>query len=162
MRPFTVKYAVVTLLLFVVPLSPRAVVAAELGGGTLSVARDEAASDCPDDGALARATLELGRPWARADGAQADLGLCAGFLVGRIQAEGRGYLRSETANDAWFALQGGGRGRWSFSPNLAIALEISLLVPTRRQEFTVANAGVAFESHPIAGLLELGPELRFP
>jgi len=103
-----------------------------------------------------------GCAWLSADTARPDWGFCAGFLAGRLHAEGRGYLRSETANDAWFAFRASGDGRWPLTPNLSIALEISLVVPTRRQEFTVANAGVAFESSPIAGLIEVGPELRFP
>ena len=91
-----------------------------------------------------------------------DLGLCAGFLAGRLRAEGRDFLTTDTANDAWFAVEAGVHGRWPLTPNVALQLGISLVVPTRAQEFTVANAGTAFESSPVAGLLELGPELRFP
>jgi len=103
-----------------------------------------------------------GCAWLGLDTLRPDFGLCVGFLAGRLHAEGRGYLRSETANDAWFAWQASADGRWPLTANLSIGLEISLLVPTRRQEFTVANAGVAFESSPVAGLIEEGPELRFP
>ena len=91
-----------------------------------------------------------------------DLALCAGFLAGRLRADGRGYLHTDTANDAWFAFETSAQGRWPLAPNLALQLGISLVVPTRQQSFTVANAGVAFESSPVAGVLELGPELRFP
>ena len=103
-----------------------------------------------------------GCAWLRSGTVRPDLGLCAGFLTGRLRAKGRDYLSTDTANDAWFAFETSAQGRWPLTPNLSLQLNISLLVPTRHQDFTVANAGVAFESSPVAGLVELGPELRFP
>lgn len=100
--------------------------------------------------------------WLEAGTVRPDGGLCAGFLAGRLRAQGRGYLETNAANEAWFAFETSAQGRWPLTPNLALQLGISLVVPTRTQSFTVANAGVAFESSPVAGVLELGPELRFP
>jgi hypothetical protein len=103
-----------------------------------------------------------GCAWLRSAVVEPDLGLCAGFLAGSLRAEGDGFLTDIPANDAWFAFEASAQGRWPFSRNVALQLAISLVVPARQQTFTVANAGVAFESSPVAGLLELGPELRFP
>ena len=103
-----------------------------------------------------------GCAWLQTDVAQPDLGLCVGFLAGALRAEGDGYAENYPPRDAWFALEAGTQGRWPFTRNLAINMGISLLIPTRRQSFTVANAGVAFETSPVAAWLEVGPELRFP
>jgi hypothetical protein len=103
-----------------------------------------------------------GCAWLRPDVARPDLGLCAGLLAGSLRASGDGYLYDFPVSNAWFAFEASGEARLPLSRNAALQLSISLAVPTRQQSFTVENAGVAAESSPVAGLLGVGPELRFP
>jgi hypothetical protein len=103
-----------------------------------------------------------GCAWLRPAAARADLGLCAGFLAGSLRASGDGYLKDFPVSNAWLAFEASGLARLPLSRNIALQLGLSLAVPTRQQAFTVENAGVAVESSPVAGLLEVGPELRFP
>jgi hypothetical protein len=80
-----------------------------------------------------------------------------------MRARGDGFDRdAPVVTDAWFAAEAGAAGRFPLTPNVALRFGISLIVPSRSQEYTVAGAGTAFESSPAAGLLEAGPELRFP
>jgi hypothetical protein len=92
-----------------------------------------------------------------------DVALCAGALLGRLRARGDGFDRdAPVAADLWLAYEAGAVGRLPLTQNIALRLGISVLVPSRSQSYEVAGAGTAFESSPAAGLLELGPELRFP
>jgi hypothetical protein len=100
--------------------------------------------------------------WLRDSARRPDLGLCAGFLAGALRGHGRGFREEGSAVDAWLALEAGVAGRWPLSSNFALRLGISLLVPTRKQSFSVKELGSAYESSPVAGVAELGPELRFP
>lgn len=100
--------------------------------------------------------------WLSPSRSRPDIALCAGALLGRLRGEGRGFYRDSTANELWLAAEAGAAVRVPIVSNVALRLGISAIVPSRRQEFTVLRAGTAFESSPAAGLLELGPELRFP
>lgn len=104
--------------------------------------------------------------WLFPSRSRPDVGLCAGLLLGRLRARGDGFDEdAPPVSNAWLAFEGGAAARFPVTPNFALRLGISLLVPSRRQTFTVTRAGrpeAAFRSTAAAGLLELGPELRFP
>jgi hypothetical protein len=104
-----------------------------------------------------------GCAWLLPSRARPDLALCAGVLLGRVRGLGEGFDEPRpAANDLWFAAEAGASARFPLVSKLALRLGISLVVPSRTQRFTVARADVAYRSSPAAGLLELGPELRFP
>jgi hypothetical protein len=103
-----------------------------------------------------------GCAWLRRSRATADAALCASFLLGNLRAQGKGFPSDVPANDAWFAVGAGLAGRLPLARKLALRLEISAIIPTRGQTYTVAFAEGAFETSPVSGLVELGPELTFP
>jgi hypothetical protein len=93
------------------------------------------------------------------EGRRTLLAVCAGGSAGYLAGQGFGYPTSQATGFPWFAgaariALGGpivGRLRW-----LARA---ELLVPVRRQSFSVDNLGTAWDSSPVAGRLELGTEV---
>lgn len=103
-----------------------------------------------------------GCAWLRRSRHRADAALCASFLAGSLRAQGKGFPSDVPASDAWFAFGAGLDGRLPVARKWALRLEISLIVPTRRQTYTVAFTEGGFETSPVSGLLELGPELTFP
>ena len=85
---------------------------------------------------------------------------CVQLGVGRLRGEGLGYGQAQSSSLPWTAA---GLGLVSEAPlgtSLYAAFGASLWVPTRRQTFSVENAGIAWESKPIAGLLSAGLGLR--
>jgi hypothetical protein len=105
----------------------------------------------------------VGCGWLFAARRRADVAVCTGVLLGRLRARGEGFdSDAPVVRNAWFALEAGAAGRLPLTSNLALRVGISLIVPSRSQEYTVAGAGTAFQSTPAAGLVEAGPELRFP
>lgn len=103
-----------------------------------------------------------GCAWLRRSRTELDAALCAAFLVGNLRAQGKGFPTDVPASNAWFAVDAGLAGRFAFTRNWALRLEISAIVPTRQQTYTVAFTEGGFETSPVAGLFELGPELTFP
>jgi hypothetical protein len=103
-----------------------------------------------------------GCAWLEGSLAHVDAALCASFLVGNLRAEGKGFPSDVPASDAWFAVAAGLGGRLPLARKWALRLDISTIVPTRKQTYTVAFSEGRFETSPVAGLLELGPELTFP
>jgi hypothetical protein len=105
----------------------------------------------------------VGCGWLLAARLRPDLAFCAGLLLGRLRARGDGFDDdAPVVHDAWFAAEAAAAGRFPLTANVALRLGISLIVPSRSQRYTVAGGGTAFQSSPAAGLLEAGPELRFP
>jgi hypothetical protein len=108
----------------------------------------------------------VGCGWLFSSRSRPDVGFCAGVLLGRMRARGDGFdENAPVAQDAWFAAEAGAAGRFPLTANIAVRLGISLIVPSRSQEYTVRLEGTprpAFRSSPAAGLFEVGPELRFP
>jgi len=88
-----------------------------------------------------------------------SLAVCAGGAGGYLAAQGVGYPTSRATGFPWFAASarlalGGpiaGRLRW--------LAQAELLVPLRRQSFSIDALGTAWESRPVGGRLELGAEL---
>ena len=102
---------------------------------------------------LVRGELLLCRAFA--GGPRALLDACAGGTAGWLSGLGQGYPVSMDAGFLWAAagaavrLGGGVGGLWLWG------VQAELLVPFRRHSFSIENAGVAYRSSPVAGLLEL-------
>jgi hypothetical protein len=100
--------------------------------------------------------------WLFPSRARPDVALCAGLLLGSVRGRGEGFDQDlPAASDLWFAGEAGAVARIPIASKLALRLGISVVVPSRPQRFAVVGAGMAFRSSPAAGLLEVGPELRF-
>jgi hypothetical protein len=78
--------------------------------------------------------------------------LCARGAAGSLSGEGRGYQSESDARFTWFAAGGAAEvgGRLS---RLVWGLEGGVLVPVRRQSFSVEPSGIAYESSPVAGFV---------
>jgi hypothetical protein len=106
---------------------------------------------------LLAAALELCR--AAGDSRRTLVRVCAGGAAGWLAGRGFGYPASGSSGLPWYAASarvalGGaiaGRLRW--------LAQGDLLVPLRRQSFSVDNLGTAWESSVVGGRLELGLEL---
>lgn len=85
-----------------------------------------------------------------------SLGPCAQLGVGRLRGEGSGYSEGLTTSLPWLAVGLGLAAEAQLSSRLFVALEATLWVPTQRQTFSVQNAGIAWESKPVAGVLAAG------
>ncbi len=88
-------------------------------------------------------------------------GACARAAAGQYRAEGDGYPVTTSVRLPWIAAGGGLRvgGRWA--NRLLWGVSGILMIPSRRQTFSVENAGVAYESAAVGGTLafELGVRL---
>jgi hypothetical protein len=81
------------------------------------------------------------------------VGPCAELGIGRLRGTGEGFEQSQPSNLLW---SGGGLGLGAEAPlgrSVYCRLGATLWVPTRRQTFSVQNAGIAWESKPVAGVL---------
>ena len=81
---------------------------------------------------------------------------CVQLGVGRLHGEGSGYGRVRDSSLPWTA---GGLGLIAETPigtGFYATLGATLWVPTRRQTFSVENAGIAWESKAVAGVLTAG------
>jgi hypothetical protein len=88
-------------------------------------------------------------------------GACARAAAGQYRGEGDGYPVTTSVRLPWMAAGGGLRvgGRWG--KHLLWGVSGLLMIPIRRQTFSVENAGVAYESAAVGGTLavELGVRL---
>jgi hypothetical protein len=81
---------------------------------------------------------------------------CAQLGLGRLHGEGDGYGQVRAASLPWTAAGIGLAAETPVAGALYLALGATLWVPTRRQTFSVENAGIAWESKPVAGALTAG------
>jgi len=65
------------------------------------------------------------------------------------------------ANGVWIAATGGLRAAWFLSRTVALAAEIDLAVPLRRDAFVLSPYGSLHQPSAVSGRLSFGPELRF-
>jgi hypothetical protein len=100
--------------------------------------------------------------WLQRSSTRIDAALCASFLAGSLQAKGRGFSEDVPASDVWFAFAAGPSARLPLARKWALRLDISAILPTRQQSYTVEFAEGSFETSAMSGLVELGPELTFP
>jgi hypothetical protein len=81
---------------------------------------------------------------------------CAQLGLGRLHGEGYGYGQARAASLPWTAAGLGLAAEAPVAGALYLTLAATLWVPTRRQTFSVENAGIAWESKPVAGVLTAG------
>lgn len=85
---------------------------------------------------------------------------CAQLGVGQLRGEGEGYGEVKTARLPWTAAGFGLVAELPLGPRLFAGFGATLWVPSRRQTFSVENAGIAWESKPVGGVLSAGVGLR--
>ena len=85
-------------------------------------------------------------------------GACARAAAGQYRGEGDGYPTTAAVRLPWMAAGGGLRVGGIWGNRLLWGVSGLLLIPIRRQTFSVDNAGVAYESAAVGGTLavELG------
>jgi hypothetical protein len=93
-------------------------------------------------------------------GSGLGLGPCALFGVGQRSGGGEGYAEDRSAKLLWTAAGIGLLAEARIGRRWSTGLLGTLWIPTRRQEFTVQNAGMAWESSPVGGTLDLRIGLR--
>ncbi len=84
---------------------------------------------------------------------------CGGVRLAAISGAGSGYERNAAAKQVWFALAASLQLELPLSRRVHLVAGPSLLVPLREHVFRIDGRGAAFESLPLAGVFELGPEL---
>jgi hypothetical protein len=89
-----------------------------------------------------------------------DLSVCGGGLVGVLNGQGRGFDIDRPASELWLGGEASLASRLRLAGRLALRFGAAAIL-TRRHTLSVDGLGVAVESGPFVGLLELGPELQF-
>jgi hypothetical protein len=84
---------------------------------------------------------------------------CVQVGAGRLHGEGNGYGQVRAASLPWTAAGLGLAAEVPVAAGLYATLAATLWIPTRRQTFSVENAGIAWESKPLAGVLTAGVAL---
>jgi hypothetical protein len=84
------------------------------------------------------------------------VGPCGGLAAGRLQGTGAGYALGQRSSLLWTAVGGGLAAEAHVGARVFASVEATLWVSTRRQTFSVENAGIAWESKPVAGALTAG------
>jgi hypothetical protein len=90
-------------------------------------------------------------PW---QGPRLRLDLCSGVYVGLLQVQANGYTRNDEASKAWLALPLELALLTTASP-IGVEIGASALLPLRRNDFSIDNLGVAYESWPVGLLVSL-------
>lgn len=103
-----------------------------------------------------------GCAWLDRSRAHRNVGVCAGFSIGNLHAEGKGFATEVPASDGWFAFDAGVAGRLPISRKWAVRLAISAFIPTRKQTYTAEGTSEVIHMSPWGGLVSLGPEVDFP
>lgn len=88
------------------------------------------------------------------------LGPCLELGVGRLRGEGDGFEQAQPSSLLWVAGGLGLGAEVALGSRLFCRLGATLWVPTRRQTFSVQNAGIAWESKPIGGILSAALGVR--
>jgi hypothetical protein len=94
-------------------------------------------------------------------GLRVRTGVCARGMAGQLRGEGEGYPSTQSARLPWIAAGAGLRVGGAWGRRLIWGVTALLEVPLRQQTFSIENAGIAYESSPVAGALagELGVRL---
>jgi hypothetical protein len=116
------------------------------GAGLLLPARHGAVDDRANG--AAGADIELLAGWASAcaplslKADAVELGVCAGWEIGRLRATGTGVVRSYRKSRLWTAPRLDVATRWAFSGGpLSLELLVTALAPLRRDEFILKDIG---------------------
>lgn len=90
-------------------------------------------------------------PW-QSPGLRLDL--CTGVYAGLLEVQADGYSRNDSANKAWLAVPLELALSTPAAP-MGVELGVSALLPLRRNEFSIDNLGVAYDSWPVGMLLSM-------
>jgi hypothetical protein len=80
--------------------------------------------------------------------------LCSGIYAGLLKVEARGYTRNDAVEKTWLAVPLGVALATAGAP-LGLEVGASALLPLRRNDFSIDNLGVAYQSWPVGMLLSL-------
>jgi len=129
-------------------------------GGTATLSRSVSFASGTVRVGLTSGSLQLCRMIDLA-GPSLRAGACARAAAGQYRGEGDGYPMNASVRSAWMAAGGGVRVGGLWGHHLLWGVSGLLLIPVRRQTFSVENVGVAYESATVGGLLavELGVRL---
>jgi hypothetical protein len=129
-------------------------------GGTATLARSVHFASGTVRVGLTSGNLQLCRMIDLA-GPSLRAGACARAAAGQYRGDGDGYPTSASVRIPWMAAGGGLRVGGLWGPHLLWGVSGLLLIPVRKQTFSVENAGVAYESAAVGGTLavELGVRL---
>jgi hypothetical protein len=86
--------------------------------------------------------------------AQVRFDLCSGIFAGSLHVHTHGYTRNDSADKAWLAVPVGASLTTTSSP-VGVEVGASALLPLRRNDFSIDNLGVAYESWPVGILLSM-------
>jgi hypothetical protein len=87
---------------------------------------------------------------------EVQLGACAGAELGWLEGTGTGVDISRSGVTGWSAARGDATARWALGQGLGLDLQLAVLVPLERDEFTVAGAGRVYRPGRAAGRATLG------
>jgi hypothetical protein len=93
-----------------------------------------------------------------------EIGPCAQFDIGSIEATGSGVTTTSTGRALWLAAGPGALGVLTLGAgsHWAIPLHLDLLVPLERRDFVIQHvSGVVFQPPPAAGRATIELEYRF-
>jgi hypothetical protein len=90
-------------------------------------------------------------PW---QGPHLRLDLCSGVYAGLLKVEANGYTRNDRVDKAWLAVPLELSLLTTASP-MGVELGVSGLLPLRRNDFSIDNLGVAYESWPVGLLVSM-------
>ena len=80
--------------------------------------------------------------------------LCSGIYAGLLKVRAYNYTRNDSADKAWLAVPVGVSLSTTSVP-VGVEVGASALFPLRRNDFSIDNLGVAFESWPVGMLLSM-------
>lgn len=85
---------------------------------------------------------------------QARFDLCSGFYAGLLSVQASDYTRNGSAEKTWLAVPVGVALATTSSP-VGVEVAASALIPLRRNDFSIDNLGLAYESWPVGMLLSM-------
>lgn len=91
---------------------------------------------------------------AAARSVQVRVDLCTGVYAGLLHVQAHGYTRDDSADKAWLAVPIGVALTTTSSP-VGVEVGASALLPLRRNDFSIDNLGVAYESWHVGMLLSM-------
>ena len=86
--------------------------------------------------------------------AQVRFDVCSGIYAGLLKVQADRYTRNDSADKAWLAVPLGVALTTTSSP-VGVEVDASALLPLRRNDFSIDNLGVAYESWPVGILLSM-------
>jgi hypothetical protein len=105
------------------------------------------------------AALRLDGCWWSTPRENSGVGMCLGLSGGRVWGEGAGFDANYAVVRPWLAAAFGASLRARLTVRVALRFALSALVPLHAETFSVTGSGPAYETLPLAAVLETGPEL---